>query len=62
MIPHPKQNTWYVKDFEWFPKYDNWREPGVYTVIIRVGYLKKGYAFGTKPAWLEPEEFTVTLK
>jgi hypothetical protein len=62
MIPHPKQNTWYVKDFPWFP-YENWVKPGEYLLVIRKGYLKHGHAVGTMPNWAEDtEEFKITLK
>jgi hypothetical protein len=61
MIPHSKVNTWYVKDFEWFPKYQNWRAAGEYRVVLRFGYLKKGTQLGTAPNWLGTEEFTVKL-
>lgn len=61
MIPHRKQNTWYVKSFDWFPHYKNLREPGQYHVILKVGYLKKGTPVGTEPNWQEPIEFTVNL-
>ena len=62
MIPHPKQNTWYVKDFPWFPTYDNWAEPGEYTLSIRKGYLKHGHADGIEPTWIGTEELKITLK
>jgi len=62
MIPHPKQNTWYVKDFPWFPHYDNWTEPGDYTLVIKKGYLKHGHADGAMPIWTGTEEFKITLK
>ncbi|MGD0535526.1 MAG: hypothetical protein ABR999_08850 [Methanoregula sp.] len=62
MIPHPKQNTVYVKDFAWFPQYDNWRQPGEYVLVIRRGYLKYGHANGTMPIWTGSEEFKITLK
>ena len=62
MFLHPKHKTWYVKDFEWFPKYDNWREPGDYILIIKKGYLKPGHTIGTIPTWAkEPEEFKIKL-
>jgi len=62
MIPHPKQNTWYVKDFPWFP-YENWTEPGEYILVIRKGYLKHGHTIGTMPKWTDStDEFKITFK
>lgn len=61
MIPHPKQNMCYVKAFDWFINYQNWCEPGDYSVILKIGYLKKGTALGTSPNWVGTEEFIVHL-
>jgi len=61
MIPHQKQNTWYVKSFEWFPKYQNLRAPGEYQVQLKIGYLKKGTQIGTPPVWIGTDEVTVNL-
>jgi len=60
MIPHPKHNTWYVKDFAWFNN-ENWRAPGEYILVLKKGYLKQGHANGTIPIWMESEEFKITL-
>jgi hypothetical protein len=62
MTPHEKQNTWYVDSFGWIPEYSNWRKPGKYQVILKIGYLKKGKPLGTPPIWLKEEEFTIILK
>ena len=62
MIPHEKQDTWYVKSFNWIPKYTDWKKPGEYQVILRLGYVKKGKPIGTAPTWVGEEEFTVILK
>jgi hypothetical protein len=61
MIPHNKQDTWYVKSFAWFPKYQNLRTAGEYHIMLKLGYLKKGTQLGTAPVWVGTEEFTVTL-
>ncbi|MGA2917426.1 MAG: hypothetical protein ABSE13_02675 [Methanoregula sp.] len=62
MLSHPKHNTWYVKDFAWFPKYKNLRDPGDYLVVIKKGYLKPGHPVGAIPIWTGTEEFRITLK
>jgi len=62
MLSRPKHNTWYVKDFAWFPKYKNLREPGDYLVVIKKGYLKSGHPVGAIPIWTGTEEFKITLK
>ena len=61
MIRHRIQETWYVKSFEWFPKYQNWRAAGEYHVVLKYGYLKKGTQLGTEPIWLGTDEFIVRL-
>lgn len=61
MIPHNKQDTWYVKSFEWFPNNPQWRAHGEYHLILKLGYLKKGTQLGTAPFWVGTDEFTVTL-
>jgi len=47
-----KYPQYFAYRFSWPFKHEPWREPGIYTLELCVGYKNRSANIGTKPTWL----------